>query len=108
MLEVIAVGDDHVIVPILVFDLSLDVFGLAERTNDFDLVLHWIGGIGLDHRFLSALGEDASTAFFVQDTAVGFASLEVSLVSGDDGAELALFNHPAPILNPGVAVDDAI
>src|SRR5262245_65093700 len=108
MLEVIAVSDDDVILPILVFDLGLDVFGLAERTNDFDLVFHGIGGIGLNHRFLSALGEDASTALFVQDAAVGFASLEVSLVSGDDRAELALFNHLAPILNPGIAIDDAI
>ena len=37
VLQMIAFGNDEVIVPILVFDFGLDVLGFAERTDHFDL-----------------------------------------------------------------------
>ena len=47
----IAVGNDDVIVPLLMLDGGLDVLRFADRAGDFDLVL---SGVILDRGLLSA------------------------------------------------------
>ena len=105
VLEMIALGDDDVIVPILVLDLRLNLLRVADRAGDFDLGL---SSVVLDHGLLPALRENAASAFFVEDAAVGFARLKVRLITADDGAELPGLGHLAAILDAGVALLDAV
>jgi hypothetical protein len=108
MLQMIALGDDHVIVPLLGFDLRLDLVRVAHGTDHLDLRLVRIGRIGLDHGFLAALGQDAAPLFLVQDAAVRLAGFEVGLVAADDRPEIALAMDLAPVLNSGIARDDPV
>src|SRR6476620_2507228 len=57
VLEMAALGDDDVLVPVGGLDGGLDFIGLADLTGDFDLGLLGVGAIG-DDDLLAALGED--------------------------------------------------
>jgi len=80
MLEVAALGDDYILVPVGGLDGRLDFIGLSDSTGDFDVWIPGIGPVG-DDNFLAALGEDAAAFFLVEDAAVNVADLEVGLVS---------------------------
>src|SRR5439155_7120881 len=108
MLEVVALSDDHVVVPVFVFNLCLDVFGFAEGTDDFDFVFLRVGRIGLDHGLLPALSQDAAALFFVQNAAVSFARLKVCLITADDWTKWPCAQNFAAILNARVAAKNAI
>src|SRR5689334_23542140 len=100
MLKVIALRDHHVIVPILLLDLRLDVLRLAERADDFDLRL--LAVARFHHDLLATLGQNAAAALLIKDSAVGLRRLEVRLITTDDWAEVAVLNHLAAVLNAGV------
>src|SRR4030095_6464753 len=99
VLELIATGNHHVLVPILRLDRRLKVARFAERSGNFDFGLAGLVRIFLDDHLLATLGEDAAPAFLVENAAVNLARLEIGLVAANDKVrELS-----APILNSGIA-----
>ena len=57
---------------------------------------------------MTALRENAASAFLIEDAAVSLARLEVRLIAADDGAELPGLGHLAAVLNAGVALLDPV
>src|SRR3989442_15635912 len=64
MLQVVALGDDDVIVPLVRFEAGLNLLGLPERAHDFDLVFVRIIRIGFDYYLLAELMDNPSTFLF--------------------------------------------
>lgn len=96
MSEMVALGDDDVIVPIVLLDRRLNVGRLAELAGYF-----LFAGGGPSH-FLPALGHNAAstcaTRFVVKNSGKGRARFEVCLVAGRDEVRAFL----AAILNARV------
>src|SRR5687767_12746296 len=77
MLQVIPLGNNNVVVPILVLDGSLDFIGITHGADDFNF---GFVPLGLDDGFLAALRENAPPLLFVENTAVGLAGFKVRLI----------------------------
>ncbi len=77
---------DVVLVPVLLLDLGLDLFGVADFFNDLRLVVCSDDGLVASQR------QDATEAFAVVDAGVGVAGFEVGLIAADDPFFLLDFN----------------
>src|SRR5205807_141213 len=82
VLEVVALGDDHIFVPITNLDRGENVGGVGEFV---DFLFSFIG----DDHLLATIGEDASSTLLVKDTGIFIGSRRgiahhVGLVSHDD------------------------
>ncbi len=82
VLEMVAFGDDFVVVPFAVLDGCLDFVGVAHGTRDFDLRLGRALAVINGHLF-TTLGEDAAEALLVQNARVSLAGFHVGLVTAD-------------------------
>lgn len=102
VLEVVAVGDNAVFVPVFLFDGFLDFGGVADGAGDFDFEFAVVAN---EFCGLSALSEDTAEGFAVEDSGVGGACFEVGLVAAD-----APFpgEFEATVLDTGVSADHAV
>ena len=83
LLDMVSSNNDMVFVPIVFFDSRLDLGAFASFAGDLDFRLRC--GFALSNRhFLAALGEDATTLFFIKDSAVGIAVFEIRLIARYD------------------------
>src|SRR5260370_18663344 len=98
MLEVIAFGDDDVIVPVILVDGGLDFLRVAQRADDLDFGL---AVRCLDDRLLAALREDAAPALslLVENAGISGADFEIVMITVVDDVAFVL----AAILHAGIA-----
>jgi hypothetical protein len=61
-----------------------------------------------DHRLGATFREDTAAALFIQNARVGFSSLEVGLITGDNGTKLPRLRELAAILHARVALLDTV
>ena len=94
--EVIAVGDDVVLVPVVLLDGLRQFVGVAELLDDLRLVVR------ADDGLLAAQGEDAAAALVVEDAGVLVLAVHVGLVAADDPLADLLRLLAAAILHAGV------
>ena len=101
MLEMIPRRDDHVVVPVIRFDVGLNGLRVPDRAGHFHLRLarHFF-----NHRPLTALRENAPCPFLIQNARVSLAPLEVRLIPAHDGAKFSLLHHLAPVLDARIAL----
>ena len=89
--DLVALGNDVVIVPVFVLDLGLDFFGIADFTDHFWFV------IVANYGFFAALGQDAAKAFAVKDSGIRFARFKIPLIAADH--PLVVFHFEAAVLD---------
>lgn len=92
--EVIALGDDGVLMPVGDIDFDGVVFG-GKPTF----------GFGVDDNALAILADDAAAAFFVDHGVVDGSGVDITLVTAD-GPFADFREFPAAILDAGVVTDD--
>ena len=105
MLQVAALSDDAIVIPVIGLDLSLDLGGFTDFARDFDLRLVRSSAF-LDDGLLAALSQDAATFFFIEDTRVGLARFEVGLVAGHH--KRFLVGELGAVLDAGITSDDLV
>ena len=80
MHQMIAIGDHQIVVPFFLANIGLKFSGGSQLRdfNDFGLTVFFN-----DTGALTALGQDAASAFFIEDAAVGVTGLKVGLIATD-------------------------
>src|SRR3954469_13293722 len=86
MLQVIAAGDDYILIPVVGLDGGRDLVALGNVASNFLLTL------GIPDDFFAALGHDGAAAraarFVVQNARKAVGTVEVGLIAGDDKVAL--------------------
>lgn len=98
MLQMIAAGDDRVVVPVFLFDGLLQLGRVADGTGGLRLV------VAADRGLLAALSQNAAAALLVENARIGVAGLEIALVTTDD----VIAQVGAAVLDAGVSADNAV
>ena len=78
LLEMIALGDDDIFVPVALFERGLDFIGAADRAG------HLFLAIFIQNDFFAASREDAAHPLFIENTGVGRSGFHIGLIATDD------------------------
>ncbi len=103
MLNMIAIRDDQVVVPLFIMNIGLQGSAIGESAQDLDL-----GSIVLVHDMgaEAAFGENTPPSFLIENSAVGLAGLEISLITADD--KLFDIDEGGTVLDPRIPVENAV
>ena len=98
MLEMIAAGNNPILVPLTAFDHRLQVLARANKTVLF------LDSSGIESDFFTSFRNNPSATLFVENPAMIFPGLHISLVTGDTKSTKIL----TAVLNPAIAASNPV
>ncbi len=96
--ETVTPSDDVVIVPVVLFNVLLQLAAVTQLLNQFRFP------VGADFGLLATASEDAAAPFVIMSTAPDIPRLDVGLVAADNMVTVIC----GPVLNSGIKIFDAV